>query len=126
MEEQPSFEPDVAQVAQRPSFIKRLGRVLAFSVVGAALYALVLGPRNTVGLANGLFWIGAILLLIALFPMFSDVINRSTVTMRSRDQSFEDIMQDARQHSEQGDTLTFLFGVSGMIVVALSFILGFV
>lgn len=125
MEEQPSFESDVAQV-RPPSFIKRLGRVLAFSVVGAALYALILGPRNTVGLANGLFWIGAILLLIALFPMFSDVINRSTVTMRSQEQSFEEIMQDARQRSKQGDTHTFLFGVSGMIVVALSFIIGFV
>jgi hypothetical protein len=125
MEEQPSFESGSAQ-AQPPSFIKRLGRVLAGSMAGAALYALAFGPRSLVGWANGLFWAGAILLLIALFPMFSDVVNRSTVTMRAKDQSFEEIMQETRARGEQGDTHTFLFGVSGMIIVALSFIIGFV
>ncbi len=123
MEEQPSFEPGGAQ-AQPPSFIKRLGRMLAVSMVGAALYALAFGPRSLVGFANGLFWAGAILLLIALFPMFSDVVNRSTVTMRAKDQSFKDIVQETRERSEQGDTHTFLFGISGMISVALSFIIG--
>ncbi len=125
MEEQPSFEPGSIQ-AQPPSFIKRLGRVLAASMVGAALYALAFGPRSLVGFANGLFWIGAILLLIALVPMFNDIVGRSTVTMRAQDQSFEDIIQETRERSEQGDTYTFLFGISGMINVVLSFIIGFI
>jgi hypothetical protein len=125
MEEQPSFEPGDAQ-AQPPGFIKRLGRVLAVSMAGAALYALAFGPRSLVGFANGLFWAGAILLLIALFPMVSDVVNRSTVTMRAQDQSFEEIMQETRARSEQSDTHTFLFGVSGIIVIVVSFIIGFV
>ncbi len=123
MEEQPRFEPEPAAQAQPWGFMKRLGRVLAVSMAAAVLYALAFGPQSLVGFVNGLFWVGAILLSIALLPMFSDAINRSTMTMRAKEQSLEEIMQE---RSEQGDTYTFLFGVSGMIIVVLSFIIGFV
>jgi hypothetical protein len=128
MEEQPSFEPQQSREgsAQRrvPDFVRRLGRILVVSFIGAALYALIFGPRNTGGLANGLFLIGAFLLLVSLFPTLSDIMNRATVSFRMQGHSLEEVFEETHGHGRQSETTIYLFGISGIIIIALSFFVG--
>jgi hypothetical protein len=131
MEEQPSFEPQQSQEqtpgqGRLPDFVRRLGRVLLISLVGAVLYALVFGPQDRVGFANGLFWVGTILLMIALIPTLGDMFGRSTVVFRDEDLSFDEIVQETRGRSRKSETGTFLYGLGGAIVIVLSLIVGFV
>jgi hypothetical protein len=128
MEEQPPFEhsQNEAQAAQqgwRSGFAKRLGRILMVSVLGSVLYALVVGPRNMRGFADGLFLAGAVLLVIALFPLVGEIFGRTTVPFRLEGRSLDDVLAEERARSQRGGTITYLFGISGIIVVALSFII---
>ena len=131
MEEQPGFEPsraDAQAVGRRqvPFFMNRLGRVLMFSFVGAAFYALVAGPRNSRGLADGLFIVGAILLLISLSPLIGEILGRATLSFRLQDRSLEDALEEERGRLQKSEDNTFLFGIGGIIVVALSFVFSFI
>ncbi len=124
MEEQPPVEgAQGAAGGGAPGFAKRLGRVLLVSFAGSALYALVIGPRNMRGLADGLFIAGAILLLVALSPLIRDILSRTTLPFRLEERSLGDAMDEERDRHQQGETVTYLFGLSGIIVVALSFII---
>lgn len=128
MEEQPSFEPQQSQKGFArgcvPDFVRRLGRVLAVSFIGAALYALIFGPRNATGLANGLFLIGAFLLLVSLFPTFSDIMNRATVSFRIKGHKLEEVFEETHGHGRQSETTIYLFGISGFIIIVLSLFVG--
>ena len=124
MEEQPSFEKIEPKAA--PSrirvFVQKLAIILVASLAGSGLYALLLGPRNLVGVSNGLFIAGAILLVIGLFPLLNEIFGRSTVSFRLEEGGLEELLEDERGRSRRGDSVTFLFGISGIIVVALSFL----
>ncbi len=127
MEEQPSFEPQSREGSARgrvPDFVKRLGRILVVSFIGAALFALIFGPRDTGGVANGLFLIGALLLLISLFPMLSDIINRATVSFRMQGHNLEEVFQETQDRNQQSEASVYLFGIGGMIVIAWSLLVG--
>jgi hypothetical protein len=127
MEEQPSFEKTEEKGTQPKArnFLQRLAIVLAVSLVGSGLYALLVGPRNFIGLSNGLFLAGAILLIIALFPLLNEIFGRATVSFRLEEGGLEEVLKDERGRSRQGETVTFLFGISGIIVVALSLLFTF-
>lgn len=122
MEEQPSFEKPEDGAAQRKArnFLQRLVVVLVVSLVGSGLYALLVGPQNFIGFSNGLFLTGAILLIIALFPLLNEIFGRATVSFRLEEGGLQEVLEDERGRSRQGETVTFLFGSSGIIVVALS------
>ncbi len=124
MEEQPSFEPSsrADRREQTRGFVRSVGRILAVSLVGAGLYALVVGPRRLTGVADGLFVAGAILLIIGLFPLIGEIFGRASMSFRMADRSFSEALDEEKTRTRQGETMTFLFGVSGIIVVALSFI----
>jgi hypothetical protein len=124
MEEQPSFEKiePKAQSSRVRVFVQKLAIILVASLAGSALYALLLGPRNLVGVSNGLFIAGAILLVVGLFPLLNEIFGRSTVSFRLEDGGLEEVLEDERGRSRRGDSVTFLFGISGIIVVALSFL----
>jgi sulfite exporter TauE/SafE len=130
MEEQPSFEPsgpeaEIGRRRQITSFGTQVGRVLLISFVGAALYALVIGPRDLVGFSDGLFIAGAVLLLVGLMPLAAEIFGRATISFRLEDGDLKDVLNQERRHSRQGETTTYLFGISGIIVVALSFLISF-
>lgn len=130
MEEQPSIEPaDSEEQTSRQrrvaDFSRRLAILLAVSLLGAVLYAAVIGPQNLRGLSDGLFILGAALLIIGLLPLFADIFNRSTVTFRRRERSFQDVLDAERDRSQQNDNITYLLGIGGTIIIVLSLILGF-
>ena len=130
MEEQPSFESTDSPVKltrreQLADFMRRVTGVLVISLVGSALYVLIVGPRNLVGFSDGLFIAGAILLIVGLLPLVSEIFSRSTVSFSSEDRNLEDILDEQREQVQRGETMTYLFGVSGIIVIALSFLISF-
>jgi hypothetical protein len=130
MEEQPSIEPtDSQEPTSRQRRIAGLSRrlfvLLAVSLFGAVLFAAVIGPQNLRGFSDGLFIIGAALLIIGLLPLFADIFNRSTVTFRRRERSFQDVLDEERERSQQNDNVAFLLGIAGTIIIVLSLILGF-
>lgn len=130
MEEQPSIEPaDSEEQTSRQrrvaDFSRRLAILLAVSLLGAVLYAAVIGPQNLRGFSDGLFIIGAALLIIGLLPLFAGIFNRSTVTFRRRERSFQDVLDAERDRSQQNDNITYLLGIGGTIIIVLSLILGF-
>ena len=130
MEEQPSIEPTDSQEPtshqrRMAGFSRRLAVLLAASLLGAVLYTVVIGPQNLRGFSDGLFIIGAALLIIGLLPLFADIFNRSTVTFRRKERSFQDVLDEERDRSQQNDNITFLLGIGGTIIIVLSLILGF-
>lgn len=130
MEEQPSIEPaDSEEKTSRQrrvaDFTRRLAALLAVSFLGAVLYAVVIGPQNLRGFSDGLFIAGAALLIIGLLPMVADIFNRSTVSFRRGERSFQDVQDGERDRSQRSDNVTYLFGIGGTIIIVLSFILGF-
>jgi len=130
MEEQPSFEATDPPVKltrreQLADFIRRVRGVLALSLVGSVLYALIVGPRNLAGFSDGLFIAGAILLIVGLLPLVSEIFSRSTISFSAEDRSLGDILEERRGQVQRGETMTYLFGVSGIIVIALSFLISF-
>jgi hypothetical protein len=130
MEEQPSIEPaDSEEQTSRQrrvaDFSRRLAILLAVSLLGAVLYAAVIGPQNLRGFSDGLFILGAALLIIGLLPLFAGIFNRSTVTFRRRERSFQDVLDAERDRSQQNDNITYLLGIGGTIIIVLSLILGF-
>ena len=125
MEEQPSFEPQEATTSvsgrsRMARFVKQLALLLAASVGAAVVYALVFGHQTVRGFSDGLFVIGALLLIVGLLPLISEVFGRSTVSFRLKDQTLEDMMEEQRKRSKKDDSLTYLFGVGGIIIVVLS------
>ena len=102
-----------------------MGKILAVSLLASVLYALIVGPRNVVGFSDGLFFAGAILLVIGLLPLVSEIFSRSTVSLSSEDKSFEEILEQQREQAQRGGALTYLFGVSGIIVIVLSYVISF-
>jgi hypothetical protein len=130
MEEQPSIEPahpdDTGSRQRRMmDFMKRLAPLLVVSVAGAGLYAFVSGSRNLRGFSDALFVIGAALLIIGLLPMVVDIFSRSTVTFRRGERTFQDVLDEERDRSQRDDKITYLFGIGGVIIIALSFLIGF-
>ena len=125
MEEQPSFEPspDAARRAQVGAFVRSVGRILGVSLVGSVLYALVVGPRRLTGVADGMFIAGALWLIIALVPLFGEIFGRANMSFRMAEQTFDEALDEEKTRTQQGETMTYVFGTSGIIVVALSFIL---
>ena len=130
MEQQPTIGPhEPAARGERTErmlgFLKRLGRALAVSLVGSALYALLIGPRSLTGFADGLFLAGAILLAIGLMPLVGDIFSRTTVTLTAEDRKFEDILEEQRTRRQRRGSDGYLYGVAGVIAVALSLVLSF-
>ncbi len=130
MEEQPSFEPseseaEASRQEKAVGFAKRLGIVLIASLAGALLYALVVGPQSLRGFSDGLFIAGAVLLIIGLLPLITEIFGRSTMAFRKGDRSLRDVLDEERERSQRSDKVSFLFGIGGIIVIALSFIIGF-
>jgi hypothetical protein len=129
VEEQPYSDPSEEETLPEPWPTRvgsRMGRVLFFSLVGALGYALVIGPRTLVGVSNGLFVVGALLLVIGLMPLLGEIFGRATVTFGSKDPSFEDVLEEERRHGKSGGAMAFAFDVSGIILIVLSLIVGFV
>lgn len=130
MEEQPSFEATnppakLTRRVQLADFIRRVRGVLALSLLGSVLYALIVGPRNLAGFSDGLFIAGAILLIVGLLPLVSEIFSRSTISFNAEDRSLEDILEERRGQVQRGETMTYLFGVSGIVVIVLSFLISF-
>jgi hypothetical protein len=130
MEEQPSFEASESKVEgsrqeRIAGFVKKLVVVLVISFVGSTLYSLIVGPQNLDGFSNGLFIAGAILLIIGLLPLLSDIFGRSTVTLRKKDQTLKDVMDGERERSQRDSGISSLLTLGGLIVIGLSFIIGF-
>ncbi len=130
MEEQPSIEPaqsdeTISWQRRLTDFLKRLVPLLAVSVVGAGLYALATGSRSLRGLSDALFVVGAALLIIGLLPMVADIFSRSTVTFRRGERTFQNVLDEERDRNQRDDKITYLFGIGGVIIIALSFLIGF-
>ncbi len=130
MEEQPSFEASESKAKGSRQeriavFFKQLVVVLIISFVGSTLYTLIIGPQNTNGFSSGLFIVGAILLVIGLLPLLSDIFGRSTVTLRKKDQTLKDVLDGERERSQRDSSISSLLTVGGFIVIVLSFIIGF-
>ena len=130
MEEQPSFESqeETAPVSRRSRvtrFVKQLAILLAASAGAAVIYALVFGHQTVRGFSDGLFLIGALLLIVGLLPLVSELFGRSTVSYRLKDRTLEDVMEEQRKRAKKDDSLTYLFGFGGIIVIVLSFWVGF-
>lgn len=131
MEQQPSFEAQeaVTTVSRRTKgarFIKQLALLLLASVGAAMAYMLVFGHQTWRGFSDGLFLVGALMLIVGLLPLISDVFGRSTVSFRLKDQTLEDVMEEEqRKRAKKDDSMTVLFGVGGVIIVVFSFLIGF-
>ena len=130
MEQQPRFDPPEQQAGagrleRALGFFKKLGLVLVAGLVAAALYALILGPRNVIGFVDGLFIVGAILLMISLLPFMAEMFGRTTLPFRLKGRRIEEAVAEERDRFRQGETATMLFSIGGIILVALSFIIGF-
>lgn len=130
MTEQPSFESSgsdfkAARQAHTASYVRQMGRVLMVSLVGSALYALIVGPRNLTGLSNGLFFAGAILLTFGLMPLAVGIFGRAAASLKLEDRSLHDALEEQRTQSQSVNRLAFVFGISGLFVVALSMAIGF-
>ena len=130
MEEQPSFEASESKAKGSRQeriavFFKQLVVVLIISFVGSTLYTLIIGPQNTSSFSNGLFIVGAMLLVIGLLPLLSDIFGRSTMTLRKKDQTLKDIMDGERERSQRDGSISSLLTFGGFIVIVLSFIIAF-
>jgi hypothetical protein len=130
MEQQPSFDPHepggrAERTERRLAFLKGLGRALAVSLVGSALYALLIGPRSLTGFADGLFLAGAILFAIGLMPLIGDIYGRATATLTAEERKFEDILEEQRTRRQRTGSGSYLYGVAGVIAIALSLIVSF-
>jgi uncharacterized membrane protein len=130
VEQQPHFDPPQPKVGAGRlegalGFVKKLGLVLMAGLLGATLYFLIFGPRNVIGFVDGLFIVGAILLMISLLPFMAEMFGRTTLPFRLKGRRFEDAVAEERERFRQGETTTLLFSTGGMILVALSFIIGF-
>jgi hypothetical protein len=128
MEEQPSVESrdtsaEVSRGSKALHYAKRLGIVVFASLVTAALYALVFGSPGLGGFSDGLFIIGALLLLVGLLPLVADIFGRSTASFK--DKTFEDVLGEQRERVQRSDSITYLFGAGGIIVILLSFVVAF-
>jgi hypothetical protein len=130
MEQQPSLEPQEADqtVSRRlrvAVFIKKLGLLLVVSTGAAVAYALVLGHQTMRGFSDGLFLVGALLLSVGFLPMVGDAFGRSSVSSRRKDKTLEDVMEEQRKRIKKDNSLAYLLGAGGVIIVASSLLVGF-
>lgn len=130
MEQQPSIEPqEVDQTLSRRSrvavFVKKLGLLLVASTGSSIVYALVLGHQTMRGFSDGLFLVGALLLSVGFLPMVGDAFGRSSVSSRRKDKTLEDVMEEQRKRIKKDNSLAYLLGAGGVIIVALSLLVGF-
>lgn len=130
MEQQPRIDPPEQQAGagrleRALGFLKKLGLVLVVGLVAAALYAFILGPRDVIGFVDGLFIAGAILLMISLLPFIVEMFGRTTLPFRLKGRRIEEAVAEERDRFRQGEIATVLFSIGGIILVALSFIIGF-
>jgi hypothetical protein len=129
MEQQPSFESQEADrnISRRSRvavFVKQLGLLLAASAGAAVVYAFVFGNQTMRGFSDGLFLVGALLLIVGFLPLVGDVFGRSTVSSRRKDQALEDVMERQRKRIKD-NSLAYLFGAGGIIIVVFSLWVGF-
>ena len=120
----PESELNATRRGRGVNFVRRAGRVLMLGLAGSALYALVVGPRSLTGLSDGLFIAGAILLVIGLMPWLSQIVGRATAPVSQKDSSLQDILDKQREHSQRADPTVLLFSISGIVIIAFSFIIG--
>lgn len=130
MEQQPSIEPqEVDRTLSRRSrvavFVKKLGLLLVASTGSSIVYALVLGHQTMRGFSDGLFLVGALLLSVGFLPMVGDAFGRSSVSSRRKDKTLEDVMEEQRKRIKKDNSLAYLLGAGGVIIVALSLLVGF-
>jgi len=130
VEQQPSIEPqEVDQTLSRRSrvavFVKKLGLLLVASTGSSIVYALVLGHQTMRGFSDGLFLVGALLLSVGFLPMVGDAFGRSSVSSRRKDKTLEDVMEEQRKRIKKDNSLAYLLGAGGVIIVALSLLVGF-
>jgi hypothetical protein len=127
VEEQPSFDSPQTEATQSEkiaAFTRRMGRVLGGSLLGSTIYTAIIGPRSLRGFFDGLFFAGALLLVIAIMPLITEIFNRSTVTFGAKDRRLEDVLGEKKRQDKPSDTNTFLFGLGGILVIVLSSIIG--
>ena len=129
MERQPSVESTEPEMnathrGRAVDTLKRAGRFLMFGLAGAALYALVVGPRNLTGLSDGLFIAGAILVVIGLVPWLSQTFSRATAPVGQKDTGLQEILEKQRERSQRTDPTVLLLSISGIIIIVFSFVIG--
>jgi hypothetical protein len=103
----------------------RLGLILLASLGAAGVYALLTGTQRPKALSDGLFFVGTLLMLVALMPLASQMVNRVRFAAQWDDQDAEEILEKARERGRQDDRIIILFGIGGVIVMALSIVIGF-
>jgi hypothetical protein len=106
-------------------FVKKLGLLLVASTGASIVYALVLGHQTMRGFSDGLFLVGALLLSVGFLPMVGDAFGRSSVSSRRKDKTLEDVMEEQRKRIKKDNSLAYLLGAGGVIIVALSLLVGF-
>lgn len=104
--------------------LRRAGPYLILGLAGAALYALVVGPRSLIGLSDGLFIAGAILMVIGLVPWLSQTFSRAAAPIGRKDKSLQEILEEQRDRSQRTDPAFFVISVSGVVFVVCSFVIG--
>jgi hypothetical protein len=95
------------------------------SLLVAALYTLVIGPRNLKGVADGLFIIGGLFLFVSVIPLATQILNRLKLPMRLSKEDLGDVMQEEQTRYREDEVSIYLYGLTGIIIVAVSFIVGF-
>jgi hypothetical protein len=130
LEEQPKYQsgPDEkpARGARVWRFLRRLALIVIAGFVGALVYALTIGPFSVAGLSNGLFVIGAILFVVALIPVISEIFGRATIAFDKEDKGLGEVLEDQKQRSQQNEKVVYLFALAGLVMVLLSFLLAFI
>jgi hypothetical protein len=130
MEQQPSLEPQeadqtVSHRSRAAVFVRKLGLLLVASTGAAIAYAMVLGNQTMRGFSDGLFLVGALLLSVGFLPMVGNAFGRSSLSSRRKDRTLEDVMEDQRKRIKKDNSLAYLLGAGGIIIVALSLVVGF-
>jgi hypothetical protein len=95
------------------------------SLLAAALYTLIIGPQNLKGVADGLFIAGGLLLFISIIPLATQILNRLKLPMRLSKEDLGDVMQEEQSRYQEDEISIYLYGLTGIIIVAISFIVGF-
>jgi hypothetical protein len=130
LEEQPEYRSEPEEKERRGArlgrFLKRLALTVVAGLLGALVYALTIGPFDAAGFSNGLFVIGAILFVVALVPVISEIFGRATIGLNKEDKDLEEVLEDQKQHSQQNEKIVYLFALAGLVMVLLSFLLAFV
>ena len=71
-----------------------------------------------------LFLAGAILLIVAFLPLFKETLSPRRQPSRVEDRNEDDVKEEEQGRSKLIESTPFLFGIGGVILVALSLIVG--